>query len=117
MGVRTRGLYVYESDDGNSYSVSLADDEGAETGFGWAAATDEPSIPKGITMRYAILHDPTNPTRQVKRAVATVAAARWTAPLAAAVAVDQFNDAADVSMMVSSLHGEKRSFGVRPIPV
>lgn len=116
MGVRFRTRGVYVSDDGNSYAIQIPVDERNETGFGWVAATDEPSLPRGITPRYAILHDPTNPGRQVKRIVATVAADRWTDPLGAAVQIDQFNDSADVAMMVSSLVGEKRSYGVRPVP-
>lgn len=117
MAVRTRSKWAYESDDGTTYAVTLTDDQGAEPGFGWTAAAAEPDLPRGYAMRYAILHDPAAPGRQVRRPVATVAATAWTAPLSVSRAVDQWNDAADVAMMISSLIGERRSYGVRPVPV
>lgn len=116
MAIRTRSKYVYVSDDGNSYSVTLADDIGALAGYGWVAATNQPPKPSWILMRYAVLHDPAT-TRMVKRPIATTASAKWTTPLAAATSIDQWNDAANVDMTISSLHGEKRLLGVSALPV
>ena len=116
MAKRSRSTYVYVSDDGEEYAVTLTDDQFAETGFGWAVAAAQPDLPKRYKMRYAILHDPADPTRQVRRPVGTTAAAIWNTPLAAAVQLDQWNDTADVAMMVSSLIGERRSYGVRAVP-
>lgn len=116
MPKRSSSAYRYVSDDGVTYAVTLTDDQFAETGFGWVAATDEPDLPKRYRMRYAILHDPADPSRQFRRPVATVDAPVWTAPLAAARPIDQWNEAGDVNCMVTSLIGERRSWRLRPVP-
>lgn len=54
MGLNTRGTYVYRSDDGSDYLVSMDDSNAAATGFVAAASPTNdstPNLPTGYTMR------------------------------------------------------------------
>lgn len=116
MATRTRSRYRYVSDDGNNYSVSLADDIGGETGLGFVAADGtEAPLPGGFEMRYVMLMDPAT-GRSFKRPVGTVAAAAWATPLTGSYALDDWNATTDVATVVTSCHGEKRHYGSRPVP-
>lgn len=110
MAIRTRGKYVYQSDDGAAYAVTLADDIAAEPNFGWVAAGAEPELPKGHQMRYALLQDPAT-GQSFQRPIATVGAIAYSDPKANSYAIDQWNDAADVTCIITSVHGEKRLLG------
>jgi len=117
MAIRTQSRYRYTSDSGTTYSVVLADDIGTETGLGFTVADgSEQNWPQRASMRYVQMIDPATGNSK-KRPVGTLTAAAWATPLVGSYALDQWNDAADVSHVISSRHGEKFSYGSRPVPI
>lgn len=56
-----RGFYAYASDDGVTYNVGLALENGAGGGFSAATAGENPAYPRGFVMRhvYGVAEDGT----------------------------------------------------------
>lgn len=117
MPKRTKGTYRYQDDNGTIYAMKVANDAATETGFGWVAADgSEAELPSTLQPRYVQLSSPDG-LRKFSRVVATLGATAWTTPKTLNVNIDQWDEAGDVACVITSKHGEKHLYGVRPLYV